>query len=122
MRDYAQGYRSKVHSKVHSHVASRQYGGRTAAQPLRALFWKTAGTVLVVCMCTGIMASFWIGQQIQNSLSSIASLQQVALHEQNVHNVLIAEREGMLAPKRLQARAAVQNGLYAAVNNQQVDL
>lgn len=122
MRDYAQGYRSKVHARVYSHVAPRQYGGRTAAQPLRALFWKTAGTVLVVCMCTGIMASFWIGQQIRNSLSSIASLQQVALHEQNVHNVLVEELDGLLAPKRLQARAAVQNGLYAAADNQKVEL
>lgn len=108
MRDYAQGYRSKV---VH-HAAVRQYGGRVVAQPLRSVFWKTFGVVVVMAMCAGIMASFWIGHRLQSNLSSIALLQESSRHELDMKKKLVLERDGLVSTPRMLATAAVQTGLY----------
>ncbi len=108
MRDYAQGYRSKM---VH-HAAARQYGGRVVVQPLRSVFWKTLGIVVVVAMCVGILASFWIGHRLQSNLSSIALLQQASRHELDVKKKLVQERDGLVSTPRMLAVAAVQTGLY----------
>ncbi len=116
MRDYAQGYSSKVHSPAAAH----QHGGRVVAHPLRTLFWKTAGTMAVIAMCTGVLASFWIGHQIQNSLSSIAALEKASFHERDVQKNLVEERKSLLSTQRLLARAAVQNGLYQPTMKQKI--
>ncbi len=116
MRDYAGNYRVKPHAPV---VAGRSRG-RVVSQPLRILFWKTAGSMVVVAMCTGLLASFWIGHQIQNSLMSIATLQQATVQEQSIQDVLIQERDSLLSTERMVARAAVQHGLYQPVTKQSV--
>ena len=118
MRDYAQNYRSKPRT----HVVPGRVRGRMVAQPLRALFWKMAGGMVVATMCTGVVISLWIGQQIQNSLSSIVTLQQSTLQQESVKVVLIKERDALLSTSHLVARAAVQNGLYQTALNQQKNM
>jgi hypothetical protein len=93
-----------------------------AVQPLRTLFWKTAGGMVIAAMCTGVLVSFWIGQQIQDSLTSIATLQQSTLQQEKVKIVLTEERDGLLSTPRLVARAAVQSNLYQATAKQQMRL
>ncbi len=109
MRDYAGNYRVKPQT----HAAVSRLRGRMVVQPLRALFWKTAGSMVVFAMCTGVVASFWIGHQIQSSLSSIAMLQDSIVQEHVMQKKLQKEREGLLSTERMMARAAVQHGLYS---------
>lgn len=118
MRDYAQNYRVRPQS----HSVAGQVRGRMAVQPLRALFWKTAGGMVVAAMCTGVMLSFWIGQQIQDNLTSIAIVQQSTLQQERVNVVLTEERDGMLSTPRLVARAAVQSDLYQTTLKQHIRL
>lgn len=115
MRDYAGSFRVKPHT----YIVSERYGQRTAGHPLRALFWKTAGGVMVCAMCSGVMASFWLGHQIQNSLHSIATLQESTLQQQSAQVALVKERDGLLSTNRMMARAAVQHGLYQVTTKQQ---
>ncbi len=117
MRDYAQNYRVKQH--VAPCVRSR---GRVVVRSLRAIFWKTAGGMVVVAMCTGVLASFWIGQQIQDHLTSIATLQQSTIQEQSRKNILIQERDALLSTPQVVARAAIQYGLFPAALKQHVPL
>lgn len=118
MRDYAQGYRPKMPLQV----ASRSHTRRVVVQPLRKLFWKTAGGVMVLAMCSGVMASFWIGHHIQSSLASIAALQKASAYEMDMQRKLVDERDTLLSTKRLMARAAVQNGLYQPSSKQKIGL
>ncbi len=115
MRDYVGSYRVRAQA----HGATGRSRGRVAVRPLRTLFWKTAGGMVVFAMCTGVVASFWLGQQIQNSLMSIASMQQSVVQQQSMQTSLILERDGLLSTKRMMARAAVQHGLYQVTKNQQ---
>ena len=117
MRDYAQSYRVKPHVQI---AARRSRGRMVVAHPLRLLFWKTAGSMVVVAMCTGVVASFWIGHRIQSSLTSIATLQQSRVQEQSQQNILVKERDELLSTKRMVARAAVQHNLYQAGSKQHV--
>lgn len=115
MRDYVGNYRMKAQP----HVAASRSRGRMAVQPLRTLFWKTVGTMVVFATCTGVVASFWIGHHIQSSLTSIATLQQSIAQEHTLQVDLAKEREGLLSPNRMMARAAVQHGLYQTSSKQQ---
>lgn len=115
MRDYAGNYRVKPQT----HVATGRTRGRMVSHPLRTLFWKTAGGMVVVAMCTGVMASFWLGHQIQNSLLSIATMQQSTHQQKTMQTKLMQERDGLLSTERMIARAAVQHGLYQADPKQQ---
>lgn len=115
MRDYVGNYRLKPQA----YVATSRSRGRMAVHPLRTLFWKTAGGMVVFAMCTGVVASFWLGHQIQNSLVSIASMQQSVVQQRSMQTSLTQERDGLLSTKRMMARAAVQHGLYQVTKNQQ---
>lgn len=119
MRDYVGNYRVRPQRQI---VSGRSCG-RRAVQPLRTMFWKTAGGVVVFAMCTGVVASFWVGQQIQDSLTSIATLQQALDQGQLQKSRLEAERNSLQETGWVEARVAVEHGLYVdSGRKQHVDM
>ena len=116
MRDYAGSYHMKDKS------AARRPGWRTASRTKgnNPLFWKTLGFIVFLAAAIGVVASYWVGHCIQESLMGIAHAQDLQIEKKQTQTILLNEQVRLLQVKRLQAYAAVQVGLYSPGKRQQI--
>lgn len=116
MRDYAGNYHMKDRS------AARRPGWRTVSRTKgnNPLFCKTLGVIFFLVAVIGVVASYWVGHRIQESLTGITHAQELQIEKKQTQTILLNEQVRLLQVKRLQAYAAVQVGLYSPGERQQI--
>ncbi|MDR9500820.1 MAG: hypothetical protein RI601_03385 [Desulfurivibrionaceae bacterium] len=91
-----------------------------ATQGKGGLFWKSLAIIMLIGAVIGIVASYWVGHCIQESLLGIAQAQEIRAQKEQTRMVLLDEQARLMQDRRLEALAAVQVGLYTPVKRQQV--
>lgn len=116
MRDYAGSYQVKGRS------AGRRQGWRAMGQTKgnSVLFWRSIAIIVLLVAAIGVVASYWVGHCIQQSLVGIAKAQELQGRKQQIQTALLDEQVRLLQEKRLEAFAAVQVGLYSPDKRQQI--
>lgn len=117
MHNYAGHYQTRGRRAV-PRPGWRTMGPTT--QGKRGLFWKSLAFIMLIGAGIGIVASYWVGHCIQESLMGIAQGQELRAQKEQTKMVLLDEQARLMQGQHLEALAAVQVGLYSPVKRQQV--
>ncbi|MEN8139917.1 MAG: hypothetical protein ABFR97_01690 [Thermodesulfobacteriota bacterium] len=120
MNDFAVHY--SLQKKRNMEAVSWRHISRADKRGGKVIAWRIMGSIVVCSIFVAIISSFWVGHCIQQGLRSVAQAQDIQGQERQIHADLLAERAIALAAGRLHAKAAVQVGLYAPGQRQEVGL